>query len=64
MGNTQRRMDMTQNIKLEQNYDTTTERVYSYELNLLRAYMAKKGQRPEIARKLKDFYAWRLANAK
>lgn len=55
---------MTQNIKLEQNYDTTTERVYSYELNLLRAYMAKKGQRPEIARKLKEFYAWRLANAK
>lgn len=55
---------MTQNIEKELNFDTRTEVVYTYELNLLRAYMARKGQRPEIARKLKDFYAWRLANAK
>lgn len=45
-------------------YDTRTEMVYSYELNLLRAYMTHKGLRPEIERKLKAFSAWRLANGK
>lgn len=45
-------------------YDMRTEMVYSYEINLLRAYMTHKGQRPEIERKLKAFLAWRLANGK
>lgn len=45
-------------------YDMRTEMVYSYEINLLRAYMTHKGQRPEIERKLKAFSAWRLANGK
>lgn len=45
-------------------YDTRQEMVYSYELNLLRAYMTHKGERPEIERKLKAFSAWRLQNGK
>lgn len=45
-------------------YDERIEMVYSYELNLLRAYMTNKGQRPEIAKKLRDFQAWRLSCGK
>lgn len=41
-------------------YDTRTEMVYSYELNLLRSFIAHKEKRPEIARKLKAFNAWKL----
>ena len=46
------------------NYSERMEMVYSYELSLLRAYMTQKGQRPEIAKKLKAFNAWRLSNGK
>lgn len=49
-------------IGKEPKYDTRTELVYSYELNLLRVAAYQRGKRQEAIKKLKDFTAWRLAN--